>query len=70
MRRRAQGENVVEEALQTLLRESVRDVVAKQAAAGIDDVSDGELSKRSYATYIFERLSGLAASGKAPRQPT
>jgi methionine synthase II (cobalamin-independent) len=59
MRRRGQGENGVEEALQTLLRESVRDVVAKQAAAGIDYVSDGELSKPSYATYISERLSGF-----------
>ena len=64
MRRRAQGANVVEEALQTLLRESVRDVVAKQAAAGIDYVSDGELSKPSYATYISERLSGFGREWK------
>ena len=64
LRRRAQGENVVEEALQTLLRESVRDVVAKQAAAGIDYVSDGELSKPSYATYISERLSGFGREWK------
>jgi len=64
MRRRAQGENVVEEALQTLLRESVRDVVAKQAAAGIDYVSDGELSKPSYATYISDRLSGFGREWK------
>ena len=64
LRRRAQGENVVEEALQTLLRESVRDVVAKQAAAGIDYVSDGELSKPSYATYISDRLSGFGREWK------
>ena len=64
MRRRAQGENVVEEALQTLLRDSVRDVVARQAAAGIDYVSDGELSKPSYATYISERLSGFGREWK------
>ena len=64
LRRRAQGENVVEEALQTLLRESVRDAVAKQAAAGIDYVSDGELSKPSYATYISERLSGFGREWK------
>jgi 5-methyltetrahydropteroyltriglutamate--homocysteine methyltransferase len=64
LRRRAQGENVVEEALQTLLRESVRDVVAKQAAAGIDYVSDGELSKPSYATYISARLSGFGREWK------
>ena len=64
LRRRAQGESVVEEALQTLLRESVRDVVAKQAAAGIDYVSDGELSKPSYATYISDRLSGFGREWK------
>jgi 5-methyltetrahydropteroyltriglutamate--homocysteine methyltransferase len=64
MRRRAQGENAVEEALQPLLRESVRDVVARQAAAGIDFVSDGELSKPSYATYISERLSGFGREWK------
>jgi methionine synthase II (cobalamin-independent) len=59
MRKRARGENVVEETLQTLLRESVHDAVARQAAAGIDYVSDGELSKPSYATYISARLSGF-----------
>ena len=64
LRRRAQGETVVAEALQTLLRESVRDAVAKQAAAGIDYVSDGELSKPSYATYISERLSGFGREWK------
>jgi 5-methyltetrahydropteroyltriglutamate--homocysteine methyltransferase len=64
MRKRARGENVVEQTLQTLLRESVRDVVARQAAAGIDYVSDGELSKPSYATYISERLSGFGREWK------
>ena len=64
MRKRAQGEVVVEEALQTLLRESVRDAVARQAAAGIDYVSDGELSKPSYATYVSERLSGFGREWK------
>jgi len=39
-------------------------VVAKQAAAGIDYVSDGELSKPSYATYISDRLSGFGREWK------
>jgi 5-methyltetrahydropteroyltriglutamate--homocysteine methyltransferase len=64
MRKRARGENVVEEALQTLLHDSVHGVVARQAAAGIDYVSDGELSKPSYATYISERLSGFGREWK------
>jgi 5-methyltetrahydropteroyltriglutamate--homocysteine methyltransferase len=64
MGKRARGDSVVEETLQTLLRESVRDVVARQAAAGIDYVSDGELSKPSYATYISERLAGFGREWK------
>ena len=70
MHKHAGGENVAEETLQTLLSDSVREVVAKQVAAGIDYVSDGELSKPSYATYVSERLSGLwPRSGRALRRP-
>jgi 5-methyltetrahydropteroyltriglutamate--homocysteine methyltransferase len=46
---------------------AVADVVAKQAALGIDLVSDGEMSKVGYATYIKDRLSGFA--GHHPRPP-
>jgi 5-methyltetrahydropteroyltriglutamate--homocysteine methyltransferase len=38
---------------------AVGEVVGKQAAAGIDIVNDGELSKPSYATYIKDRLAGF-----------
>lgn len=43
----------------------VADVVRKQKDAGIDVVSDGEMGKISYATYIAERFSGFA--GDSPR---
>ena len=33
------------------------EVVAKQVAAGIDVVSDGEMSKPSYATYCTDAFS-------------
>ena len=33
------------------------DVVARQVQTGIDVVSDGEMSKISYATYVHERLA-------------
>jgi 5-methyltetrahydropteroyltriglutamate--homocysteine methyltransferase len=49
------------------VREAVADNVARQAAIGIDVVSDGEASKVSYATYIHERLSGFG--GDQPRKP-
>ena len=42
-------------------------VVAKQVETGIDVVSDGEISKIGYATYIKDRLSGF--EGHYPRPP-
>jgi 5-methyltetrahydropteroyltriglutamate--homocysteine methyltransferase len=41
-------------------------VVAKQIAARVDIVSDGEMSKISYATYIRHRLTGFEI-GEMPR---
>jgi 5-methyltetrahydropteroyltriglutamate--homocysteine methyltransferase len=48
---------------ETALRAAVRDVVQRQVRAGIDIVSDGEMSKPSYATYVAERASGFGGSG-------
>jgi len=50
-------------ALAARIRSAVAEVVAKQAAAGIDLVNDGEMSKPSYATYIKDRLDGFGGSG-------
>jgi 5-methyltetrahydropteroyltriglutamate--homocysteine methyltransferase len=44
---------------------AIDDVVAKQVAAGIDVVSDGEMSKPSYTTYIRHRVSGIAPDPRA-----
>jgi len=49
------------------IRSAVMDVVQKQVDTGIDIVSDGEMSKISYATYISDRLTGFA--GDTPREP-
>src|SRR5665213_846273 len=46
---------------------AVMEVVRRQVEVGIDVVSDGEMSKISYATYIAERLSGF--DGDTPREP-
>ena len=46
---------------------AVAEVVRRQVAAGVDVVSDGEMSKISYATYIRERISGF--DGDTPREP-
>ena len=44
---------------------AVDDVVGKQVAAGIDIVSDGEMSKPSYTTYIRHRVSGIGPDPRA-----
>jgi 5-methyltetrahydropteroyltriglutamate--homocysteine methyltransferase len=50
-----------------LIAGAVSDVVSKQVATGIDIVSDGEMSKVGYATYIKDRLTGF--EGHHPRPP-
>jgi 5-methyltetrahydropteroyltriglutamate--homocysteine methyltransferase len=60
------GEEVDREQYDRLLEEAVRDRVRHQVKAGIDVVSDGEMSKIGYATYIRHRLSGFEV-GDVPR---
>lgn len=50
-----------------VVQAAVNDAVAKQEAAGVSVVSDGELGKVGYSTYIKERLSGFG--GDVPRKP-
>jgi len=47
-----------------MLARTVGEVVRKQAEAGIDIVTDGEMSKPSFFHYLSERLEGFA-----PREP-
>lgn len=50
-----------------IIRSAVDEVVARQVKTGVDIVSDGEMSKISYATYIKDRISGF--DGDSERQP-
>ena len=50
-------------ALGQRVRSAVAEVVGKQAAAGIDLINDGEMSKPSYATYVKDRLAGFGGTG-------
>jgi len=43
----------------TLVQAAVDDAVAAQVAAGVTVISDGELGKVGYSTYMIERLSGF-----------
>ena len=64
---REEGKNVDAQLLNQSIRDSVREVVEHQQAAGIDVVSDGEMSKPSYATYVSERLTGFGGTSNLPK---
>jgi 5-methyltetrahydropteroyltriglutamate--homocysteine methyltransferase len=59
------GQPIDAAAFERTMRDGVADAVARQCAAGLDIVSDGETSKISYATYVKHRLSGF--EGDSPR---
>ena len=52
-----------------VVRNNVLEVVKKQIDTGIDIISDGEMSKISYATYIKDRVEGFSGESerKAPK---
>jgi 5-methyltetrahydropteroyltriglutamate--homocysteine methyltransferase len=60
------GESYSQQDFDAVMAEAVAEVVAHQAEVGIDVVSDGEMSKISYATYIRHRLTGFEI-GEMPR---
>ena len=61
---REEGVPVDGPALAARIRTAVAEVVRKQTDAGITVVSDGELSKPSYATYIKDRLNGFGGTSQ------
>jgi 5-methyltetrahydropteroyltriglutamate--homocysteine methyltransferase len=60
------GEPVDDGEFDRVIGAAVADRVQHQVDAGVDWVSDGEMSKIGYATYIRHRLSGFAL-GDVPR---
>ena len=63
--RREKGEAIAADAFEGEVVKAVDDVVAQQVAAGIDVVSDGEMSKPSYTTYIRHRVTGIEMDPRA-----
>ncbi len=51
----------------TVVQAAIDEAVARQLEAGVSVVSDGELGKVGYSTYVIERLSGFG--GHTPRKP-
>ena len=60
---RQEGLEVDLDELRTEVRAATVDVVRRQRAAGIDIVSDGEMSKPGFVNYIGQRLSGFGGLG-------
>jgi len=60
-------ENYSQSEFDETIADAVKNTVARQVDCGVDIVSDGEMSKISYATYIKERISGF--EGDTPRSP-
>jgi 5-methyltetrahydropteroyltriglutamate--homocysteine methyltransferase len=56
---RTEGQDIDEAELDRRIDEAVAEVVAKQREVGIDLVSDGEMSKTGFSTYVNERFSGF-----------
>jgi 5-methyltetrahydropteroyltriglutamate--homocysteine methyltransferase len=57
------GETVDGDLLDAEIQAAVMETVKKQAAAGVDVLNDGEVSKPSYATYVKDRLTGFGGEG-------
>jgi len=64
---REEGQLEDEAGLEKTISDAVDEVVRRQAETGIDVVSDGEMSKISYSTYIKYRITGF--EGGAEREP-
>jgi 5-methyltetrahydropteroyltriglutamate--homocysteine methyltransferase len=60
------AEATANDAYDAALAQATVDVVERQRIAGIDIVSDGEMSKISYSTYVRHRLTGFEV-GPVPR---
>jgi 5-methyltetrahydropteroyltriglutamate--homocysteine methyltransferase len=65
--RKENGETYDPAEFDRAMSDAVSDAVRRQVRTGIDVVSDGEMSKVGYATYIKDRLSGF--DGHYPRPP-
>ena len=61
------GEPVDAPTFGRVVGDAVDAAVRLQVESGVDIVSDGEMSKISYATYIKDRISGF--DGDSPRTP-
>ena len=61
---REAGQEVDAAAFAKRVDDAVADVVASQLAVGVTVVSDGEMGKPGYSTYVKDRLTGFGGKGR------
>src|SRR6185369_4208700 len=63
--RREKGDTIDAATFEATTAKAVDEIVAQQTACGVDVVSDGEMSKPSYTTYIRHRVEGIQPDPRA-----
>jgi len=61
---RETGKDVDPVAFESRVTKAVADIVASQLAAGVSVISDGEMGKSGYSTYVKDRLNGFGGTGR------
>jgi 5-methyltetrahydropteroyltriglutamate--homocysteine methyltransferase len=62
---RAEGRPADEAVFREQVRSAVREAVRRQAEAGVDVVSDGEMGKAGFANYVMDRMTGFGGEDSA-----
>jgi 5-methyltetrahydropteroyltriglutamate--homocysteine methyltransferase len=65
--KREEAETIDKELLRLAMDRAVRDVVSKQASAGVDIGNDGEQQRVGFQTYVAQRMSGFGGESKRRR---
>ncbi len=65
---RERGDTIDAEQYERQCARAIDEVVGQQIAAGVDIVSDGEMSKPSYTTYIRHRVTGIEPDPRAAQK--
>jgi 5-methyltetrahydropteroyltriglutamate--homocysteine methyltransferase len=61
---RETGKDVDTADFDSRVTKAVADIVASQLAAGVSVISDGEMGKSGYSTYVKDRLNGFGGTGR------
>ena len=61
---REAGADVDQAAFDKRVEQAVADIVASQLASGVSVISDGEMGKPGYSTYVKDRLTGFGGPGR------